>query len=102
MLNIRKMATIWSECTDKTIWCIFAETPEFQMHLDSLYKWSATNLAERDSFARSIYRYSKKLLSPNEQVRFKNYRSDLFEDLQMSAELAAKLQATDGLVRHGL
>lgn len=55
-------------------------------------------MAERDSFVRSIYRYSKKLLSPNEQVRFKNYRSDLFEDLQMSAELAAKLQATDGQV----
>lgn len=75
-----------------------ADTPEFEMHLDSLYKWSAVSIAERDSFVRSLYRYARKLLPANDPIRFKNYRSDLFEDLQMSAELAAKLQATDGSV----
>lgn len=88
-------------CRENNVYCLtpaplpVADTVDFEIHVDRVFKWSAATIAEKEAFVRCLYRYSR-CLPKSEQIHFKNGRSDLFEDIQGTSELAAKMNALGG------
>ncbi|KAH6923801.1 hypothetical protein HPB50_007267 [Hyalomma asiaticum] len=71
-----------------------ADSAEFDLHFDKVYRWQAKNIQERNDFLRCLYRLCIHYVPQQQRPRFENVPKALLED-DGRAQLLEKVVADD-------
>ncbi|XP_071489037.1 exocyst complex component 1-like [Diadema antillarum] len=72
------------------------DVPEFDLHFEKVYKWIASNVAEKNAFISSLWKLSQRYLKQLKKPDFNNVKSALLEEY-VSVDLARVAQSEDDL-----